>query len=171
MRTRMAVLGLVAAVWLLQVAEVQAGAAAGDLYTSFTGPAFNATVILNPDPTEPSSCAVEGAACPSQGTVSLRLSKGNQSSGVIFVSGPVSQFGLGCDAALTDGRFLGRPWIPTPIVAALLAPFGMIPDDAHPLVFSDISNPVCTPVPNAPSDAYQILSFTGTMQFGKKLQQ
>ena len=182
MKRTMALLSLVVAVSLLQAAEVGAGAAAADLYVKFRGQAFNATVVLNADAvTDPSSCGTVGAACPSQGTVTLRLSRGNRESSVIFVSGPVVSFANGCDGVngastvlnpqpsltdLTDSRFRGRNWIPTAVVDALLAPFETTRDPLQPLVFSDINQPVCTLV-----DGVWVLSFKGTMQFGTQLQQ
>jgi hypothetical protein len=177
----MALVSLVA-VSLLQPAEVRAGAAAGDQYVKFRGQAFNATVVLNPDAvTDPSSCQTPGAACPSQGTVTIRISRGQRESAVMFVSGFVANFANGCDGAngastvldpqpsladLTDSRFRGRPWIPLSVTAALLAPFDVTPDPLQPLVFSDINQPICTLV-----DGVYVLSFKGLMQFGTQLQQ
>jgi len=178
MKRAIGILSVVIAMLVLQVAEARAGAVAGALWTSFTGPAFSATVVLNADSvTDPSSCTVSGAACPSQGTVAIQLSKGGVTSGAIFADGYVASFANGCDGtngativsghdvvAKTDARFLGvAGWIPNVALTALLAPFGATSTDAKPLVFSDISNPVCTKV-----DGVWILSFTGTMQFGKK---
>lgn len=182
MKRTMALLSLVVAVSLLPAAEVGAGAAAGDLYVKFRGQAFTATVVLNPDAlTDPSSCQTPPAACPSQGTVTIRLTRGHRESTAIFVSGLVANFANGCDgvngastelnpqptlADLTDARFLGRPWIPTTVVDALLAPFETTRDPFQPLVFSDINQAVCTLV-----DGVYVLSFKGTMQFGTQLEQ
>ncbi len=177
MRRMLAILALVLTGSLFHAAEVLAGASAGTLYVSFTGPALSATVVLNSDSvTDPGSCSVTGAACPSQGTVAIRLTKGHVSSGAVFADAYVAGFANGCDGTLgattesgegvvakTDARFLGvGGWIPTSVLTSLLAPFELNVDPSN-LAFSDISNPVCTQV-----GGVYILSFTGTMQFGKK---
>jgi len=171
MRRMLTILGLVVMVSLLQAAEARAGAGGIDTYRSFAGPAFSATVVLNAD-------AVHTTGAVPEGTVAIKLTRGNTSSGVLFDSGIVSGFTNGCDGtngattptgegveAKTNTRFLGTDWLPNAEKTALLAPFGITPDPSHPLVFSDISNAVCTEV-----GGVWILSFAGTMQFGKKLQ-
>ncbi len=171
MRRKLIILGVLVLVSLIHTSEVRSGGMAGDIYTSFTGPAFSATVVVNPDKANspPGDCP-GGTACPYQGTVAITLSKGNIRSAAIFISGAgeVVDLLLGCDVALTDARFLGLyGWIPDPVLVQLLAPFGVALDPLHPLVLSDIDNPVCTPVPNQiATGAYNVLSFTGTMQFG-----
>ena len=170
MRRMLTILGLVVMLSLLQAAEVRAGSAAIDTYGSFSGPAFSATVVLNAD-------SVDASAVPN-GTVSIRVTRASASSAVLFDSGYVSGFQNGCDGvhgaikqsfegieAKTNKRFLGTDWLPTAEKAALLAPFGVAPDPFHPLVFSDISGAVCAEV-----EGVWILSFSATMQFGKKLQ-
>jgi hypothetical protein len=162
------ILGLVLATSVLHAADVRAGSAAISTFASFSGPAFSATVVLNPD-------SVDAGAVPN-GTVSIRLTRASTSSAVLFDSGYVSGFLNGCDGihgatiqsfegleAKTNKRFLGTDWLPTAEKAALLAPFGLAPDPIRPLVFSDISDPVCAQV-----EGVWILSFSGTMQFGKK---
>jgi hypothetical protein len=171
MRRMLMILGLVVVVSALQAGEVRAGSAAIDTYSSFSGPAFSATVVVNAD-------SVDVGAVPN-GTVAIRVTRASTSSAVLFDSGYVSGFLNGCDGvrgattpsfegvdAKTNKRFLGTDWIPNAEKFALLAPFGLTPaDPLHPLVFSDISNAVCTQV-----EGVWILSFSGTMQFGKKLQ-
>src|SRR5262245_65341379 len=121
MARTMSLLSVVVAVVLLQATEARAGAVAGDVFIGFTGPAFSATVVLNADSvSDPASCLLPGAACPSQGTVAIRLTKGNVSSGAIFADPFVASFANGCDGTLgatipsgegvqakTDARFLG----------------------------------------------------------------
>ena len=153
MRGTLTVLALVVTVSLLHAAEVLAGASAGFTFSTFTGPAFSATVVLNADAVD------NNGLVPDQPTVAIKLTKGNTNSGALFLSGYVAKFANGCDgtlgastpdsnapgvAAKTDARFLGVDWLPTDVVSALLAPFGVTPDPSHPLVFSDISNAVCT---------------------------
>jgi hypothetical protein len=170
MRRTVTILGLFVVVVALQAADVLAGSVAGDTYGSFSGPAFSATVVLNADD-------VTAGDVPN-GTVAIKLTRGNTSSGVLFVSGYVVGFANGCDGtngaaivsgegvvAKTDTRFLGVDWLTNDAKTALLAQFGITPDPLHPLVFSDINNAVCTQI-----NGVWILSFTGTMQFGKKLQ-
>ena len=176
-RTILGVFSVLCAAALLP-ADAWAGAAAGELYTRFLHTAFDATVVLNPDSlADPVTCEFPGAACPSQGTVAITISKGRKHSSAIFVSGPVAQFANGCDGikgastplhptptlqALTETRFLGRPWIPTSVQAVLLEPFGLAPNPDTPLVLSDINDPLCTFV-----DGVYNLSFTGKVQFGR----
>ena len=168
MRRMLVTVGLAVIASLLQAAEVRAGAGAGSTFSSFSGPAFGATVVLNAD-------SVHTGAAPN-GTVALRVTRASTSSAVLFDSGYVSLFQNGCDgtngatlvsgegvAVKTDIRFLGTDWLPDNEKTALLAPFGITSDSLHPLVFSDVSNAVCTQV-----EGVWILSFTGTMQFGKK---
>jgi len=174
MRRTLTMVGFVILMSLLQAAEVQAGASAGETFISFTGPAFSATVVLNPDSLTLANCDFPGEPCP-RGTVAIRLSKGNTNSGAIFADTYVAGFANGCDGnqgasipsgegieAKTATRFVGvSGWIPSIVETALLALFGITPDTSHPLVFSDVDNPVCTDV-----GGVFILSFTGTMQFG-----
>ena len=168
MRRMLTILGLVVMVSLLQAGEVRAGSAAIDTYSSFAGPALSATVVLNADTLHGSSVL--------PGTVAIKLTRGNTSSGVLYDDGYVSSFAHGCDgingtatptgegaAVKTNQRFLGKDWLPPAVKSELLAPFGITPDPFHPLVFSDITNAVCTQV-----EGVWILSFSGTMQFGKK---
>jgi len=168
MRRMLTILGLVVMVSLLQAGEVRAGSAAGDTFSSFAGPALSATVVLNAD-------KVTASAVP-DGTVAIRITRGNTSSGALFDSGYVSGFQNGCDGTKgavipsgegvevkTNKRFLGVNWLSDAAKTALLAPFGITPNPLQPLVFSDISNATCTQL-----DGVWILSFTGTMQFGKK---
>src|SRR6266478_5014522 len=183
MRRVLTVLALVVAVLLLQGGEVRAGSAAGTFFHSFTGPAFTATVVVNADAVTPSACDLL-APCP-EGTVSIRLQKGGVESSANFVSGAVAHFAFGCDGTngavasptpaltssdpvqeLTNRRFAGNyGWIPDDILLALLAPFGIttITTQAPP-VLSDTSDAACTKQPNG----VWLLSFSGTMQFGKK---
>ena len=171
MRRTLTILGLVLVTSVLHAADVRGGSAAISTFTSFSGPAFSATVVLNPD-------SVDLGAVPN-GTIAIRLTRASTSSAVLFDSSYVSNFQNGCDGdhgatiktfegveAKTNTRFLGTDWLPTAEKAALLAPFGLAPDPLHPLVFSDISDPVCAQV-----EGVWILSFSGTMQFGKKLPQ
>ena len=172
MRRMLTILGLVVMLSLLQAAEVRAGSAAGDTYSSFAGPALGATVVLNPDTVSTTSTVPNG-------TVAIKLTRGNISSGVLYDDGYVSNFKNGCDGTngasipvrgetvetKTNKRFLGVDWLSTSAKEALLKPFGITPNPLQPLVFSDISQAVCTNI-----DGVWILSFTGTMQFGKKLQ-
>ena len=171
MRRMLTILGLVVVVSLFQAAEGRAGAGAGSTFSSFSGPAFSATVVLNAD------SVTVGAGVVPNGTVAIRLTRASKSSGVLFDSCYVSSFQNGCDGdhgtsvktfegveAKTNKRFLGVDWLPDAEKFALLEPFGLTPADPfHPLVFSDISGAVCTQV-----EGVWILSFTGTMQFGKK---
>ena len=170
MRRMLMILGLVLVTSVLQAADLRAGSAAIDTYGSFSGPAFSAIVVLNAD-------SVDAGAVPN-GTVSIRATRASASSAVLFDSAYVSGFQNGCDGVLgahtqsfegieakTNKRFLGTDWLPTAEKAALLGPFGLAPDPVHPLVISDISGPVCTQV-----EGVWILSFSATMQFGKKLQ-
>lgn len=169
MRRMLTILGLVVMVSLLQAGEVRAGSAAGDTYSSFAGPALSATVVLNAD-------KVSANTAVPNGTVAIKLTRGNTSSGALFDSGYVSGFQNGCDGTngalivsgegvvvKTNNRFLGIDWLPPAEKTALLTPFGITSNPSQPLVFSDISNAVCTQV-----EGVWILSFTGTMQFGKK---
>src|SRR5438093_9884765 len=88
--TRMlTILGLVVVVSLLQAAEGRGGAGAGNTFSSFSGPAFSATVVLNAD-------SVTAGGVPN-GTVAIRLTRASKSSGVLFDSGYVSSFQNGCD--------------------------------------------------------------------------
>ena len=171
MRRMLTILGLVMTVSLLQAADVRGGSAAGDTFSSFAGPALGATVVLNAD-------KVTTTGPVTNGTVAIKLTRGNTTSGVLYDSDYVSGFQNGCDgtngAALISGegvdvktnkRFLGVDWLSNAAKTALLAPFGITPNILQPLVFSDISNAACTQI-----EGVWILSFTGTMQFGKKLQ-
>lgn len=170
MRHVLTFLGLIVMVSLLQAGEIRAGSAAGDTYSSFAGPALGATVVLNADK------ATAGPVA--NGTVGIKLTRGNTSSGVLYDSDYVSGFQNGCDGtrgavivsgegveAKTNQRFLGVDWLSNSAKTALLTPFGITPNPFQPPVFSDISNAVCTQI-----DGVWILSFTATVQFGKKLQ-
>src|SRR2546422_9359813 len=143
------ILGLVVMVSLLQPAEVRAGSAGLGTYSSFAGPALGATVVLNAD-------SVHAGSVPN-GTVAIKLTRGNTSSGVLYDDGYVSGFVNGCDgtngattptgegvAVKTNKRFLGQDWLPPAVKTELLTPFGITPDPLQPLVFSDISTAVCT---------------------------
>ena len=193
MRRTLTIVGLVVVVSLLHAPEVRAGSPAGELFISFTGPALNATLEINLDSVapDPSGCPTpagdfstthhyvwSGAPCPVNATAAIRLNRGSKASAAIFAA-PLTIFQNGCDgvngasiplnpqpslADLTDTRFLGINWIPPTVLTGLLAPFGISSDPDHPLVFSDIANPVCTKI----GDIW-ILSFTGTMQLGKNL--
>ena len=183
MRRMLTILALVVAVFLLQGGEVRAGSAAGAFFHNFTGPALNATVVLNADAVTSSSCT-QLSPCP-KGTVSIRLQKGGIESSANFVSGTVVGFAFGCDGTkgaasppsppltssdpaqeLTNRRFAGNyGWIPDPILVTLLTPFGITSVNSQaPPVLSDTSDAACTQQPNG----VWLLSFSGTMQFGKR---
>ena len=162
---------LVMTVSMLGATAAWAGSAAGDTYSSFSGPSLSGTVVLNPD-------AVTAGPVP-KGTVGIQVTRGSTSAGVLYVSSYVVNFQNGCDGtrgaaivsgegvdAKTNKRFLGVDWLDDSAKTALLAPFGITPDPLQPLVFSDISHATCTQI-----NGVWILSFTGTLQFGKKLAQ
>ena len=175
MRRALTIVAFAGLISLIHAAEVRAGASAGDTYTSFSGPAFSGTVEVNLDRVH-----TDGSV-PGYGTVGIRVSRGNTAAGILFVSQNFGQFANGCDGtfaggatvesplgleALTDSRFAGVDWIDNVAKAAILDKFGLTPDADHPLVFSDVSGASCTAI-----NGVWILSFTGTMQFGKKLAQ
>jgi hypothetical protein len=170
MRRALTIVAFAGLISLIYAAEVRAGASAGDTYTSFSGPAFSGTAVINLDDVTTS------ASVPPKGTVALRVSRGNTGAGIVFQSIAFGDFKNGCDGingasiqtsvgleVLTNNRFLGVDWIDTAAKTTLLGKFGMTPEEFQPLVFSDISGASCTQI-----DGVWILSFTGTMQFGKK---
>jgi hypothetical protein len=180
MRRVLTIVAFAGLISLIQAAEARAGASGIDRYATFSGPAFTGTVVLDPD-----------ASSAGKGTVAIRISRGNTGAGVIFDSAFVGGFANGCDGengastpsdppttveALTNTRFLGTDaMLSDDAKKALLQQFGITPDLLHPLVFSDISGATCTRIPafdpdNPTAPGVWILSFTGTMQFGKKLQ-
>ena len=171
MKRVLIIVGLVMTVSVLATTATWAGSAAGDTYSSFAGPSLNGTVVLNAD-------KVTAGDVPN-GTVAIQVTRGSTSAGVLYDSGYVSGFQNGCDGTLgaaivsgegvtakTNNRFLGVDWLDTAVKQSLLAPFGITPDPNQPLVFSDISHATCTQIKGV-----WILSFTGTLQFGKQLAQ
>lgn len=187
MRRRLMILSVAVLVSLLYTSEGRSGGMAGNLFTTFAGPSFTATVVVNPDGLDsPQGSCPSGFSCPNRGTVAITLARGNTRSAAIFVSPVVALFENGCDGtrgalnatnegvvAKTDSRFLGLDgWIPFDVMVYLLQPFGVPVNIDHPLVFSDLDYPVCTQVPIKITDGLAenawILSFSGTMQFGAK---
>jgi len=172
MRRLIAILVLVVTALVIQPRDVRAGSAAGETFSTFTGPAFSATAVINLDSTD------MNAGVPGKTTTAITISRG-KSAGVLFFAA-LGGYVNGCDGTLgaetvtgegvkdkTDKRFLGVDWLSNDAKASLLAPFGITPQEDHPLVFSDIKDAACTRIPNVEGGVW-ILSFSGTMQFGKK---
>src|SRR2546428_13853185 len=93
---------LVMTVSMLGATAAWAGSAAGDTYSSFSGPSLSGTVVLNPD-------AVTAGPVP-KGTVGIQVTRGSTSAGVLYVSSYVVNFHNGCAGPRGPAIASGVAW-------------------------------------------------------------
>jgi len=150
MRRAVAVLAVVAVLFLLSASDVQGGAGGLLQPTKTAGPAISFTVVT----------VVAGST---KGQTALRVQKSQKFDGALFTSGYVSIFAHPCiqpnmslEASTVD-RFVGfMSWVPPEVRSQLLGTLGN-PDKA---AVTDINDVACSTINGVSS-----LSFTGTIQF------
>lgn len=189
MRRVLMIASLVAVVVVLHSAEARAGASAGQLVGSFSGPAFLASAIVNVDAAHPdNNCVTDDINEPCKGQVTMSIRQGSTTATETFRSGYVRGFAFGCDGVngadddpttnpsppltsqnpakeLAQRRFEGVDWLPTAAASALLAPFGITYAPPPFFTFSHITRAECT----LNEEGFWVLLLQGIMQFGDPL--
>lgn len=117
---------------------------------SITGPAVSGIVVMDPHqvPVTP----------PTAKQASIRLQKGNLTSGAVFNVPPTFLLFRGCDLSRTTERFVItadrenklRDWIPEAIVTQLFADLGIAVSPTNVPVITDVDRAVCTADPENP---------------------
>jgi len=191
---RILIAAVVTVALLLHYAEARAGASAGQLVGSFSGPAYLASVAVNVDAAAENTCETPdlnaqppvpldpNEVCRGQVTITLRQGSTDPVT-VTFRSPYVANFAFGCDGVngasrtpvppltsnnpakeLAQRRFEGIDWLPNAAASALLAPFGITYD---PIITGFFTFSHITRAECTTNDEGDVvLLLQGIMQFG-----